>query len=70
MDILKCLFHFNHRLSFPFTLKRDRGKNPASLATGTYVVCLDCGREFAYNLDKMKVLSRREARKLPKLHTL
>ncbi len=25
--------------------------------TGTYVVCLDCGKEFPYDWSKMKVLS-------------
>jgi hypothetical protein len=26
------------------------------MTTGTYVVCLDCGKEFAYDWDQMKVL--------------
>jgi hypothetical protein len=26
------------------------------MATGTYVACLDCGKEFAYDWDQMKVL--------------
>jgi hypothetical protein len=28
--------------------------------TGTYVVCLDCGQEFAYDWKKMRVLSPNE----------
>ncbi len=27
------------------------------MATGTYVVCLDCGKEFAYDWKQMKVVS-------------
>ena len=27
------------------------------MATGTYVVCLDCGKEFAYDWQSMKVVS-------------
>jgi len=27
------------------------------MSTGTYVVCLDCGKEFAYDWKLMKVVS-------------
>jgi hypothetical protein len=30
--------------------------------TGTYVVCLDCGTEFAYDWKKMRILSPNEKR--------
>ena len=30
------------------------------MQTGTYVVCLDCGTEFAYDWKKMRVLSPNE----------
>lgn len=26
------------------------------MTTGTYVVCLDCGKEFAYDWNQMRVL--------------
>jgi hypothetical protein len=26
------------------------------MATGTYVVCLDCGKELAYNWSEMKIV--------------
>lgn len=45
------------RYSFPLTVKKGR-RNPAALLTGTYVVCLDCGKEFAYDWKQMKVLHR------------
>ena len=28
---------------------------PGATRNGTYVVCLDCGKEFAYNWDEMRV---------------
>ena len=31
--------------------------------TGTYVVCLDCGKEFAYDWKEMKVLDARPSRR-------
>jgi hypothetical protein len=46
--------HANY--SFPITAKRA-GRNVASAGpTGTYVVCLDCGKEFAYDWEAMKVI--------------
>jgi hypothetical protein len=36
-----------------------RGKlrrSPAASITGTYVVCLDCGQEFPYDWNKMKLV--------------
>ena len=52
---LDALFGCWHsRYSFPITVKKGR-RNAAALPTGTYVVCLDCGKEFAYNWDAMRV---------------
>jgi hypothetical protein len=44
--------------SRPFTSRQraaeiDNGVNVA----GTYIVCLDCGKEFAYSWEEMRVLS-------------
>ena len=45
----------HHRCTFPITAKKPatapRAGKPSS---GTYVVCLDCGREFAYDWQRMK----------------
>lgn len=30
------------------------------MATGTYIVCLDCGKEFAYDWKQMRVVSAGE----------
>ena len=32
--------------------------------TGTYIVCLDCGKEFAYDWQQMKVVSGSQEREL------
>jgi hypothetical protein len=42
--------------SFPITVRGGSRRNPAAALTGTYVVCLDCGREFPYDWQEMKVL--------------
>lgn len=44
--------------SFPVTVRRGSQRNAASLLTGTYVVCLDCGKEFPYDWHEMKVLDQ------------
>jgi hypothetical protein len=42
--------------SFPISSKILKQRSVAA-ATGTYVVCLDCGKEFAYDWQQMKVVS-------------
>ena len=32
-------------------------RNSAAKLTGTYVACLDCGREFPYDWQEMKVIT-------------
>jgi hypothetical protein len=59
MSLFDLVFGCRHkRCSFPITV---RGKllcpNPAASVTGTYVVCLDCGREFPYDWSQMKMLA-------------
>ena len=55
--ILDALFGCMHRrYSFPITLKKALRSRAASL-TGTYVVCLDCGKEMPYDWEQMKVVS-------------
>ena len=54
-SILNTLFGCTHqRTTFPLTPGR---KNAAFGATrnNTYVVCLDCGKEFAYDWDGMRI---------------
>lgn len=61
MKILDALFGCWHKqVSFPQTSKPGHRRNNAAMATGTYVVCLDCGTEFAYDWKNMRVLSPNE----------
>lgn len=46
--------HSNY--SFPITAKGANRSIAAASPTGTYVVCLDCGKEFAYDWEAMKVV--------------
>jgi hypothetical protein len=45
-----------HGLRFTIRGKLRRSTTAASV-TGTYVVCLDCGREFPYDWSQMKMLA-------------
>lgn len=57
-NLLDVLFGCCHkRYSFPITVKSSHRRNEAASVTGTYVVCLDCGKEFAYDWEQMKVAS-------------
>jgi hypothetical protein len=57
-NLIDSLFGCSHkRITFPITIKQ--GQKQKTGAT-TYVVCLDCGGEFAYDWKEMKVLGRRE----------
>lgn len=50
-SLLNSLFGCSHqRTTFPITPGRN-----AAARKGTYVVCLDCGKEFAYNWEEMRV---------------
>jgi hypothetical protein len=42
--------------SFPITVRRGARRNAAGSPRGTYVVCLDCGKEFPYDWNEMKIL--------------
>jgi hypothetical protein len=57
--MLETLFGCWHsHLSFPMTAKPGMRRGiPASFPTGTYVVCLDCGKEFAYDWREMKIVT-------------
>jgi hypothetical protein len=57
-SIVDILFGCWHRkYSFPITSKPGHRRSKAALVTGTYVVCLDCGKEFPYDWREMKVVS-------------
>lgn len=54
-DLLFGCWH--RRRSFPRTV-RPGTRIAAAAVTGTYVVCLDCGRELPYDWATMRVLRR------------
>ncbi len=47
---------WHQRYSFPITVKAGVRRNKAAALTGTYVVCLDCGKEFGYDWQEMRVV--------------
>ncbi len=56
-DLLELFFGCWHkRYSFPITAKAGQRRGAAAL-TGTYVVCLDCGKEFPYDWREMRVIT-------------
>jgi hypothetical protein len=59
-SFLEMLFGCSHKsFSFPITKRRGQRGPAAATLTGTYVVCLDCGKEFPYDWQQMKVLEGR-----------
>jgi predicted transcriptional regulator len=55
VDILFGCSHTNY--SFPQTVKSGQRRSEAASVTGTYVVCLSCGKEFPYDWRNMKVVA-------------
>ncbi len=63
LRLFELVFGCWHRkLSFPISMPRGQRRSPAARETGTYVVCLNCGKEFAYDWDEMRVLAPGEHR--------
>jgi hypothetical protein len=55
MDSVFGCWHSHY--SFPITIRGRSRRSPAASVTGTYVVCLDCGKELPYDWNEMKVLN-------------
>ena len=55
LDVLFGCWHKNY--SFPITAKGSLRRSEAAGVTGTYIVCLDCGKEFPYDWRAMKVVA-------------
>jgi hypothetical protein len=45
------------RYSFPVTIRGRAHRPQAAALTGTYVACLECGKEFPYDWQEMKVIT-------------
>jgi hypothetical protein len=54
VDAFFGCWHTN--LTFPITTRSAARSSTAASLTGTYVVCLDCGKEFAYDWRQMKIV--------------
>ena len=62
-DILYLLFGCWHKhLTFPMSKRPGQRRSGAAFQTGTYVVCLDCGQEFSYDWEQMRIVSEMEER--------
>jgi hypothetical protein len=61
MRFLSSLFGCAHqRCTFPITSRKGSAETaPNRRADGTYIVCLNCGREFPYDWKLMKVMTGR-----------
>lgn len=55
MNALFGCWHSNY--SFPRTTAPGHRRTAAASVTGTYVVCLDCGKEFPYDWQQMRIVS-------------
>ena len=56
--IIDAVFGCRHsRYSFPMTVRAGSRRAAHATRTGTYVVCLDCGREFNYDWQEMRIAS-------------
>jgi hypothetical protein len=56
--LLNALFGCWHtHFSFPQTVRLGTRRNRAASVTGTYVVCLDCGKELPYDWQEMRIVS-------------
>jgi hypothetical protein len=49
--------------SFPITVRGAARRSQAASLTGTYVTCLDCGKELPYDWKEMHVIGSASERK-------
>jgi len=55
-SLLNAIFGCSHkRTTFPITPARRSQMSGDGSRRGTYVVCLDCGKEFDYDWQGMKI---------------
>ena len=57
-NLFNALFGCWHmHCSFPITIRDASRRTSPAIPTSTYVVCLDCGKEFQYDWHEMKIIS-------------
>jgi hypothetical protein len=55
--LMDTMFGCRHaRYSFPITVRAGSRRTQKAQRTGTYVACLDCGKEFRYDWQEMKIV--------------
>lgn len=55
-EVFDAVFGCRHsQYSFPITIKRGVRRSSTAAPAGTYVVCMECGRELPYDWESMKV---------------
>jgi hypothetical protein len=63
-ELFDTVFGCKHsHYSFPISVRPASRRSSASKLTGTYVACLDCGREFPYDWQEMKVITSQAERR-------
>jgi hypothetical protein len=58
-DALFGCWHTHY--SFPQTVRPGTRRNRAASLTGTYVVCLNCGKELPYDWQEMRVVTEAQS---------
>ena len=59
------VFPCRHKKCTPLiTCRKGQPRSNVAAITGTYFVCLKCGKEFAYDWDNMRVIDPNASRKL------
>jgi hypothetical protein len=56
---------WHRRTSWPITRKRDQKQPTGESQTWTYVVCLDCGKEFSYDWTRMQIVEPTRQERTP-----
>ncbi|HET8892225.1 MAG TPA: hypothetical protein VFQ41_25230 [Candidatus Angelobacter sp.] len=57
------VFSCRHRKCTPLiTCRKGQQRSNVAAITGTYFVCLGCGKEFAYDWDAMRVIDPEPSR--------
>ena len=50
---------WHQHYSFPMTVRPGSRRSSAASLTGTYVVCLDCGKEFVLTADEQESYTKK-----------
>ncbi len=51
------LFCAHRRTTFPMTSRPRHASSTVPIGKRTYVICLDCGKEFSYNWEEMRIVA-------------